>query len=1308
MVKKSQSKIKKKAKSKSSIQTLNDSRNGGQNALMGYSYQFLYSCYLVLSSSSNIHFQLEGVEDIDMIQQSDNSSNITNIQLKYSINKQDASFLSDVLKNFLEAYLLDKNRSFKLIYDFSVAKGNLSKLFASNLDEKSLGYWKDVILTIKESTSSWDWSTFDFDEFISKISFENVKKVTLANEIEKKLIDLYNITTDNVSLFANSIKVFCFEKMEQRAYVTKEEVDKQIQLVKIDISKGIQNPSHSWIRKLNYSKTIANEDNSFYEGKRATTSDIANELPIKREKLEQEIIKSISENAITIIKASSGQGKTTLALRVSYILQNEYTTYQLLWCNETKELGNIILYFKARIKLGEKILILFDNLDSNLSKWNHLAQLLQQELNCHYKLLITSREIDWYNFSGDLSNIHSVKIIKPTLEEKDAREIFDLFKKNKHLHPSITNWQKAWNMIADKQLLIEYVYLLTHGEMLSERINSQISEIGRMTDGKVKFEILRKVCFADLCNIKLRIDDLYANQSEISTMDFGEILKSMESEFLVHVNAENDYIEGLHPIRSKHITDRLHEFDTIDNTAISVIKIARKSDLPILFSHLPEFDLNQNEFFNKVIETMWNENDLSNYIDAIKGLFSGNVMKYFLENQNIFNDANNHGGLFILSTEVCPFVKFKEFDVEISPLDEMSKILPENNNIKYLCELRNHIPVCNLQETYVYAFCECLYKKLLSYEFSELKDIESYAFISEWIYNIDSKFNLSLKFSLDNIWCGENELTLETISTLMYISYCGNKDKYIEYVEKNLDFIVNYLEQKTKSYKIFINKGKNEIHVEYILKLSNINEGNEQSVSRLKYICKTLPIFDFYCAEALKPSINFLSIYKVPDDSHKRMPIRNIVITFHQNLASLWNKTIMSNYEFDTVEEWLNHWFDVRETICLIIDKCCACIYKILNGKNLGNLAKEFDSLHEKYSLITTGEKLYPKENRPFEEKALVAEGLIKIKTRYFQNIQNFINQFVEFLKRDENNQRLAMLNLINAKSNLNEMQIYFKKIASDHKLQERHLKICRSETQNISQLIICCSYYKTHLPDRYFNKYKTKQWYDEYCSKERQKAENSLRQLQSKYIIDFPYQTYTNNFLEYYPIIVHNFDIKSEDNIMEWLCSSITFSDTIFDYLVVLFHNEQGKLNTRALQFPKKTFEAIKKALETEDDSLFENITPPYPIDVDLKMLNCFIKKYDLTEEKSSNFEVDSIESVAEELWIYSKIRELLIEKSDDNYLISEMQNIQNNISKMLNLLKVSISTEDFNWITEIYNSVLSGENFDNTLFNKVIEHFI
>ena len=106
-------KNKKVAASKATIQELSVSRDGGQIALRGYSYQFLYSCYLILSSSSpEISFQLEGIEDIDCIKQKDDHSDVTHIQLKYSANKQDASFFFFFLENFLETYLLDQNRSF--------------------------------------------------------------------------------------------------------------------------------------------------------------------------------------------------------------------------------------------------------------------------------------------------------------------------------------------------------------------------------------------------------------------------------------------------------------------------------------------------------------------------------------------------------------------------------------------------------------------------------------------------------------------------------------------------------------------------------------------------------------------------------------------------------------------------------------------------------------------------------------------------------------------------------------------------------------------------------------------------------------------------------------------------------------------------------------------------------------------------------------------------------------------------------------------------------------------------------------------
>jgi len=299
------------------------------------------------------------------------------------------------------------------------------------------------------------------------------------------------------------------------------------------------------------------------------------------------------------------------------------------------------------------------------------------------------------------------------------------------------------------------------------------------------------------------------------------------------------------------------------------------------------------------------------------------------------------------------------------------------------------------------------------------------------------------------------------------------------------------------------------------------------------------------------------------------------------------------------------------------------------------------------------------------------------------------------------------MVNLTTAKSTLSTMQNYFTEIAIDFGFQEMQLPLCVMETQNIERLIMCCSYYQTHSPNKYFNKYQIKDWYDGHCRDERKIAENGLSELDSKYSIHFPDQIYTIDMLSYYPIIVDNLDVASESNLTEWLLGCITFADTSFDYLVILSANEVGKIHPTALQIPRRMLVDLKKAIESDDNSLFDKLTPPYPVDVTRQMLSCFIKKYDLPEADDTNLDALPIGDVAEELWVYSKSVELLTEPEDDSYLASEIQGIRTNIDGMLCLLKDKLLPNDFDWLVNICNDVFLGKRFDDALFNDTIERF-
>ena len=632
-------------------------------------------------------------------------------------------------------------------------------------NQKNSGRQK--IDNIKKDTSSWNWSNFVFDDFIQRLSFENVKKDSLEKSIEASLIKNFDINTDNISLFANGIKLLCFDKMESRSEISHHEITQCIEEIKFDISKGTQNPAHAWIQRLQFSKSDE-YSSDYYEGKKATPSDIANNLPVIRPIIEKEIVDSIGKNTITVIKTSSGQGKTTLAFRAISLLTEEYTPYQIIRCNNDAELVHIVEYFRMRTRIGEKPLILLDNLDAHLSEWNLLAQLMQTGVTYHYKLLVTSRENDWYNYGGDISNLHHLQIIKPVLNEKEASDIFYSLKKAEKLHHDITDWKDAWSKIADRQLLIEYVYLLTHGEMIAERISAQMAEIGNASAGGTKFEILRKVCFADVCGIKLETKSLIRGLSATPDSDIGEVLKSLADEFLVHISSEGDYIEGLHPVRSQHIVNRLHEYIALDETALAIAKISSVSDISVLFSHYPEFDFDKDSFYANVVSMWLCEPDLSRFVHAIRGAFSGSVMQYFKTYKTLFDDAYEHGGLLLVATDLCPFSKFEDCEKELNTLNKMAEMMPDNTNIQHLIALRDSIPKFKTSKTDIYCLSSALYSKLKEINFADIADLESYATIVDWLYNIDPSMNLTTKITLNDLWSNAEAYSL-IINVLIFL-----------------------------------------------------------------------------------------------------------------------------------------------------------------------------------------------------------------------------------------------------------------------------------------------------------------------------------------------------------------------------------------------------------------------------------------------------------------------------------------------------------------------------------------------------------
>lgn len=1302
MAKKKKQRVDKKPQpAKATLEELSISRDGGQIALRGYSYQFLYSCYLILSSPDNgTVFTLEGIEDIDTVKYKTDGKHTTHIQLKYSTSNQDASFMDGVLKNYLEAYLIDKNRTFKLVYDFTVAKGFLSKLFSGKLDDAAREFWKEKINRIKKQTLSWNWSNFDFDDFISKLSFENVEKATLEHDIENTLIKNWGIVIDNIALYANGIKLLCLDKMEARGNLTYNDVAQCIEAIKFDISKGIQNPAHAWIQRIVFSKS-AGYSSGYYEGKKATPADIANSLPIERPGVEKNVVESIQDNVITVIKTSSGQGKTTLALRSILALLPEYTPYELTWCNGESELSYIVEYFRMRTRIGEKPLILLDNLDSHLSKWNMLAQLMQASVTYHYRILITSRENDWYNYGGDVSNLHSIKVIKPVLEKEEAEAIYLALQKAGKLHPGISDWKESWSKISDRQLLIEYVYLLTHGEMIADRISAQMKEIGSAAACGAKFEILRKVCFADVCGIKLETRALIRSLAVHIDFDPGEMLKSLSDEFLVHISTDGDYIEGLHPVRSQHIVNRLHEYMPLDETALAIARIAATADLSVLFSHYPEFDFDKRIFYPNLVTAWLDLNDLSRFVQALRGVFSGSVMQYYRKYKPLFDDAHEHGGLVLVLTDLCPFTKFQGYENELDTLGKFVEMMPDNDNIQRMITIRDSIPQFTVANTDTYYLSNAIFQKLQAIGFDQINDVESYATIVDWLYNMDSALNLATCIDLSYLWRHAESYSVKAVSSLMYSVYCGNKDAYEDYLKDNLPAMLGYLKRKTKSHMIEVDNGC--IKVEYILRASERKRGNEESVSRLNSICRMLPVFEKYCSDAISPHINLLDGLTLPDDAHKEMPRRNLVITFHQEFNSLWLKTIESNYEFDTVYAWVEYWLQTRQCACELLKACCLCMYKLLEGKRPNSAAASFDLHHVRFNRFLTSPPSYPREHRPFEEKLTLPEQFRKAKGSYFDGIQNFSNQLIQFVKHEKNSDNLALYNLRTSLAALPNMQRFFDHLELEEKLQIMHNELCMVEERILMDTYMCCEYYLSHDPDPRFNKYDIKAYYESSKKAEIADVNSSLRELASLGAV-FPKKAYRENIFFCYPILLREFDITNEAMMSSFVLQSASFVEASYDYLVMLISDGQGKILPYALKYPKRFFQCLHAEMNGDAFEYIEDFASPFPVEVTSDMLESFDGEFILKEQSPNRQCLGRIGDIGEELWVYSKTRELLADDADRQYLSGSLADLRERIEGMLNSLGDTTEEDPVRLIKDLCSEVFSGDQFGDREYNDLI----
>jgi len=787
---------KQKAKNKinqhtNTLLSVSNQRDGGALNFRGIGFQLIYACHRLLTELipefPEKSIQLEGIEDVDVMHIADTEY----VQLKTSINDINASdfWNMGVLKNYLQVYRINPNSRLLFVHNSKISKGNLSELESKNLSKNCIQYWKEKFVS-----SRIDISGIDFENFLSKINFEKVSESNVRRLCIQELIKRFNLNegTENQYLYALFNNAFLWSR--DKAIIRLFDLEKVIQSVTDSFSKSPTNEAikNNLIEEILFEDEGISGDLGYFDGKAARPIHIAKELPVQRKGWEVKIDESIKQFDITIIKASSGQGKSTLAWQIAKKYHDQKASiFNINICSSQAEVASIADFVKTRLKIGKQPILFFDGLSSILSNWNHL---MEQVAKLPIKVVVTSREEDWYRHGLDASKFH-LNFINIKLLRDEAKEVFNQLISKGKLHNSIETWEPLWEKVESKGLLIEYVYLLTKGHMLEERLQTQIKTLNKDNDSAAKIEILRLVSLADVLGVKILTKNLtkYVSDNIGFNSDRGELFKQLEKEY--YLQFKNHLIEGLHPVRSSHLLDILHQTVQKEESIISLLKILESDFYYDYFLELPALlaECNKKEKIYDDLSKIVSNLKYSDMVYAIDGLMHSEPERFWRDNKDIFDNVYDNGGLEVFVSDTLPFTKLNT----INNLNEtMGKKYP---NLQFLSgkleELSKYdIRKYNINQSDLYLFVNSL-SNHLKLKTQIIRNYEGLGFLVKWFKQLSIQFPIDLRVEESELFNLIGQIDINELSELFNYLNIVDPISYKKFIKKNKSWLIGMLKK---------------------------------------------------------------------------------------------------------------------------------------------------------------------------------------------------------------------------------------------------------------------------------------------------------------------------------------------------------------------------------------------------------------------------------------------------------------------------------------------------------------------------------
>ena len=303
---------------------------------------------------------------------------------------------------------------------------------------------------------------------------------------------------------------------------------------------------------LTLTKPLEQLENEFKQGVSAHPSHIRSNLDFHRTDWLNKIDKMMENDKAVIVKGVSGQGKSALCFR--YLL-DRYPE-QLVFCvrrvESSRQAENLAIALKGIAKHTNNMIVYID-VNPGEQQWILLIQELQAR-GVSIPVLVSIREEDFKMTRVDGSSVN-YELVELSLSEQEGQNIYEAFTATIP-HPQFRSFEEAWARFGTGGPLLEFVYLLTNNQTLSQRLQAQIDNLLREDHPDSWFMLLQLVCFAGKTGCPLIFDNV---RKEVPCDNVFSALQRLSNEYLIKRSEDGVYIETLHPLRAQIICKILIE-----------------------------------------------------------------------------------------------------------------------------------------------------------------------------------------------------------------------------------------------------------------------------------------------------------------------------------------------------------------------------------------------------------------------------------------------------------------------------------------------------------------------------------------------------------------------------------------------------------------------------------------------------------------------------------------------------------------------------------------------------------------------------